>query len=203
MPAREPRGEPSFSRQLFVLLVIVGIFGAGVFFYIRNARTDAGVADSIEKNLATVGSAIWSTGQSTSLFADTDETQKDLNDLPRVVMAVRASVKSASPSITVAEGDPPLFKGSHQIVYRVNKEIVFVVRVEYQKDMGDFKFLGERNGISASRKDQKLDPANPGQPAPLPENPPVPGDTAVPPPVPAPAPAPSAPAPGEKVSEQP
>lgn len=193
-------------RSLFVLLIICGVFGTGIFFYIRHAETDAKIGDDIEESLTATGRDIWSVGRSGSLFADTDEAQKDLEDLPRVVMAVRAKVKSASPSITVAEGDPPLFKGTHQIVYRVNKEIVFVVRVEYQKSTERFKFLGERNGISASRKDQP-DPSQPGLPAPLPGSPaaPLPGssDPAVPPPVPVPLPVPAAPAPGEKVSEQP
>lgn len=208
MPERERREGPSFARSLLAMLIIGGLFGTGIFFYIRKAETDADLSDAMDGNLQSAGSEIWSVGRSSWLFAETDEAKKDLEDLPRVVLAVRASLKGAIPDITVAEGDPPHSVGTHQIIYRVNKEIVFVVRVRHQKSSGLFEFLGEKNAIKASRKDLKKEtpatPADPNaapQPAPPPgETPPAPASPASPPPATPPA---APPPPAEKVSEQP
>jgi hypothetical protein len=184
------------------MVIIGGLFGTGIFFYIRNAQFDATVGDSIEKSLKVAGDEIWKVGFSAALFADTDETRKDLEDLPRVVMAVRTKAKGFEPEITIVEVDPGKDLGAHQIVYRIRKDTVLVLRVRYDKPTGLFRFLEEKNGIKASRKDQEfLSPAIPDPPA-------APGAVPAPIPpaaVPAPAvPSPAVPAtPGEKVSEHP
>jgi hypothetical protein len=207
LPERERREGPSFARSLLAMLIVTGLFGTGIFFYMRNAEKDAGMNDIIESELESAGNSIWTVGRSSKLFAETEEAKKDLEDLPRVVMAVRASLRGSIPDITVAEGDPPHFVGSHQILYRANKEVVFVVRVRYQKSTGLFEFLGEKNTIKASRKDQKKEtpptPAEPNaapQPAPPGEAPAVPASPASSPPATPPAARPPS---AEKVSEQP
>jgi hypothetical protein len=186
------------------MLVIGGLFGTGIFFYIRHAETDAKIGDTIEEELKRAGAEIWTNGTSPTLFANTDESRKDLEDLPRVVMAVRADVKGAEPEITVAEVDPGRDIGSHQIIYRIRSKTVLMVRARYDKPTGLFKFIEEKNGINASRKDQKTpvtisDRLDPGALVPVPATAPPGANPAAPPPA---VPAAGTP-PAEKVSEHP
>src|SRR6187549_1530749 len=69
LPEREGKGGPSFGRSLLAMLIIGALFGTGIFFYIRNAESDADLGDAIDANLQSAGSEIWSVGRSSWLFA--------------------------------------------------------------------------------------------------------------------------------------
>jgi hypothetical protein len=201
------------------MLVIGGLLAAGLWYYIRGAEDDALVRDEIEASLLRIGAELWTTGFSPGLAAKTEETTADLNDLPRVITAVRGAAKGIAPRIKAIEGDSLRGKGSasHQILFLVLERVVLVIRVWYERDTGRFIFIGESNGVVPSRQElekQATPPSpasEPGPKTPVPPSPaPAPqGATPEPPPAPNPPPAPApaaappvSPAPAaEKVSE--
>ena len=147
-----------------------------------------------------------------ALSAGTDEAAKDLEDLPRVMAAVRASAGLVRPDIRIVEGDPPPGndKASHQILFFLHDRPILVIRVLYDRESGGFTFIGEKNRVVPSRieleKESKKPAATPaGTPPAAPPAFSVPPQGAVSnPPTTPPAPGPAAPpAPAEKVSEQP
>lgn len=189
-PSEEPRRGPSALRSFVVMLVIGGLFGAGIWYYIRGAETEARANEQLFASLTMIGSEIWETTSSSALTTDSEDTQKDLEDLPRVMNAMRAwaRARGLAPRIMPLEGDPPPGRGNgtHQIQFFFADNPMLIIRVAIRGD-GTIYFLGETNRVTKSRKEfyESLKP-----------------EAAAPEKAPEPSTAPAA-APEEKVSEPP
>lgn len=209
-PPEEPRRGPTALRSFLVMLLIAGLLGSGIWFYIRGAESDVQVRNRLHAMLTAIGANLWEFGHSDALSADTEDTGKDLADLPRVITGVRNAVKNGHPEIRVIEGDVQSGRGtaSHQILFVIEDRIRLIIRVWYERDTDRFKFIGETNPIVPSRrelekKSRATTPGTTGLPpipgGPLPGiAPPVTPDT---PPPALPTPPAAAPA-AEKVSEE-
>lgn len=187
MPPRplEARDGPSAFRSFVVLVLVVGLFGTGLYYFIRGSQKDATIQEQIEISLTKLGHVIWQTGTSFDLATTTDDEAKDLADLPRIVMAIKTAAGANVPRVKVVEGDPPPGKGtaSHQIVYLFNDRPLLIIRVRLFPDTGRVEFLGEANRAVPSRREfESQSGANKAGVSPPPAVPPIP------PPLPLPVP---------------
>jgi len=154
-PPPEPREGPSALRSLIVLIIIVGLFGSGIYFYIRSARNDAKVQEQLAITLTSLGHAIWVSGMSLDLATTTEDEAKDLADLPRIIAEIKIAAGKLTPRVKVIEGDPPPGKGNatHQIMYSFNDRPLLIIRVRCFPDSGRVEFLGEVNRVVPSRRE--------------------------------------------------
>ena len=123
---------------------------------LRAAQTEARANEQLFASLTTIGSEIWETTSSAALTTDSEDAQKDLEDLPRVMSTIRAWAKARGmvPRIMPLEGDPPPGRGNatHQIQFFFADTPMLVIRVAIRGD-GNVYFLGEVNRVTKSRKE--------------------------------------------------
>ena len=190
-PGDQGRGI-SALRSFIVMLIIGGLFAGGIWYYLRGAESEAREGEQLSASLTAIGTEIWETTTSLTLTADSEETKKDFEDLPRVISSIRAWAKSRGlqPRIMPLEGDPPPGKGNatHQIQYFFADKPLLIIRVACRELGGPIYFLGEANRLVKSRKDFYESISSP-ESAPAPDSTPAPAA----PPVPA----------ADKVSEPP
>ncbi len=155
-PQEEPRRGTSALRSFVVMLIIGGLFGTGIWYYLRAAQTEARANEQLFASLTTIGSEIWETTSSSALTTDSEDARKDLEDLPRVMSTIRAWAKARgiTPRIMPLEGDPPPGRGTatHQIQFFFSDTPMLVIRVAIRGD-GNIYFLGEVNRVTKSRKE--------------------------------------------------
>ena len=185
-PPDEPGRGVSALRSFVVMLVIGGLFGTGIWYYLRTAGTEARATEQLFASLTTLGTEIWETTSSSALTTDSEDAQKDLEDLPRVMSTLRAWAKARgmAPRIMPLEGDPPPGKGNatHQIQFFFADSPMLTIRVAIRGD-GNIYFLGETNRVTKSRKDfyesLKPDAAAPTTPSETPAAPATPSEEKV------------------------
>ena len=152
----EPGRGSSPLRAFLAMLIIGGLFATGIWFYLRGSESDLKLREQIFASLELIGSEIWSTGGSMSLGVDPEdgEARLDLEDLPRIIAALRGASKGVPPKIQSLEGDPPPGneRASHQILFSYNTHVQLVIRVRYDDKTGIFTFIGVANRIVPSRK---------------------------------------------------
>lgn len=157
-PPDEPGRATSALRSFVVMLIIGGLFAGGMWYYLRGSESEAQMNEQLNASLTAIGTEIWETTTSLVLTTDSEETQKDFDDLPRVINTIRAWAKSkgVQPRIMPLEGDPPPGKGNatHQIQYFFGNSPMFIIRVACRELGGPIYFLGEANRLDIkSRKE--------------------------------------------------
>jgi len=193
-PPDEPNRGASALRSFLAMLVIGGLLFAGIWFYLRGSESDLKVREQISRSLRVIGADIWETSSSALLTKDTEERQKDFEDLPRVINDVRAWTRARGmlPRIVPGEVDALSSRGNatHEIQYFFGDRTLLIIRVRYHGETGNIGFIGVANGVNVPSR-QELPQSSP------------PADTAQPPPAAGPDPSPAPATSGEKVSEPP
>ena len=170
----EPGRGTSALRSFVVMLIIGGLFAGGIWYYLRGAESEARVHEQLSASLAAIGTEIWETTTSLALTTDSEEAQKDFDDLPRVIGGIRAWAKSRGvlPRNMSLENDPQ--PGKHQIQYFFGDKPMLIIRVACRELGGPVYFLGEANDRLVKSRKEFYEALNPPEPAASPDKAPAP-----------------------------
>ena len=152
-PPMEPPRGPSRLRSIAAMVVIGGGFAVGIYYYIKGSEVSVVAEESINKQLYGIGLEYWNASNSLEVEPLDEEATKDLDDLPRIIAAVkdRASRENLEMELLVVTGDPPpgKYTATHQLRYTFNSVAHLIIRLRVEKE--SLYFLGEANRVVPSR----------------------------------------------------
>lgn len=210
-----PGGRRQSVRNLSVMVLVVALLGGGIWYYLEGSRADEKKREHVENSIRVIAAGLWEGAITHFLTADAGDAQKDLDDLPRVLLAVKNAARGAVPRMLILEESTPISRrdASHRVLFQFNERPVLIVRLRYEPETDSFRFLTVNSPFVPSRKEMEQQQTDalkaaeaaglsrsPAPPAVPPASPKPIAPSTAPSPAAPPAPPPIAPA-EEKVAE--
>jgi len=157
-----PGGRRQILRNSIVMLLMIALLGGGIWYYLEGARADEKKRAHVENSIRIIAAGIWEGAITNSLTADAGDAQKDLDDLPRVLFAVKHAARGAVPRILILEDPTPLSRrdATHRVLFQFNERPVLILRLRYEPETDSFRFLTVNSPFVPSRMEMEQQQAD-------------------------------------------
>ncbi|MES2705509.1 MAG: hypothetical protein V4726_02790 [Verrucomicrobiota bacterium] len=138
----DPPSLAKLLRSLLGLLVIGGILGGGLWFYVKGMKQTIRITENINNGLKAIAAEIWANGMAPEI-EDIDP------DLTLTFMQLKKKAGGNPPRVVVIEDPEASFAGrrpTHQIIYMLGRHMVITLNLFYDFESGKIEILGYELG---------------------------------------------------------